>query len=129
MNRIFPTDLAAFARKYRFTGGRLRRVKLTHGPRGELTAELRLSVRTTADVPVRLRLKLTGVQEYRFQKRPGAAGGRVPEARFGHFGDAVFVNLDAWGLQPGEVPKVHDFRGSDAYIAGRDLFWEEVPPR
>jgi hypothetical protein len=45
--------------------------------------------------------------------------------RFGDFGDVYYVNLDAWGLAPGEAPKLHDFRGSDAYVGGRELYWEE----
>jgi hypothetical protein len=41
--------------------------------------------------------------------------------RFGDFGDVYYVNLDAWGLAPG----LHDFRGSDAHVGGRELNWEE----
>jgi hypothetical protein len=132
MNRLFPSDVAGFARKYRFAGGKLRRVKLVYRGPEPLTVELTLSVRPAArDLgadarPVRLKLRLVGVDEFRFQKRPTVAGGRVTEARFGYFGDLYFVNLDAWRLQPGEVPKIHDFRASDTYLAGRELYWEEV---
>lgn len=135
MNRLYPSDLAGFARKYRFAGGKLRRVKLAYRGPEALTVEAVLSVRPAArDLgadarPVRLRLRLVGVEEYRFQKRPSAAGGKVTDARFGYFGDMYFVNLDAWGLQPGEVPKIHDFRGSDTYLAGRELYWEEIEPK
>ena len=135
MNRLYPSDLAGFARKYRFAGGKLRRVKLLYRGPEALTAELVLAVRPATrdlgadEAPVRLRLRLVGVEEFRFQKRPSAAGGKVAEARFGYFGDMYFVNLDAWGLGPGEAPKLHDFRGSDTYLAGRELYWEEVPPK
>ena len=38
----------------------------------------------------------------------------------------IYINFDAWGLQPGEVPGVHDFRASDAFVAGRQVSWEEI---
>jgi hypothetical protein len=132
-HRLDPADLASFARRYRFAGGRVRRVRLRAGRQGALAVELLLTVRTalrelgTEPKPVRLRLRLDGVEEYRFQKRPTAAAGRIPDARVGYFDGQFFVNLDAWGLGPGETPKVHDFRASDAYAAGRELWWEEVP--
>jgi hypothetical protein len=129
MNRLEPAELASFARKYRFAGGRLRRVRLRAGR--ELSVELLLSVRTalrelgTEPKPVRLKLRLDGVEEYRFQKRPGTSAGRIPDARIGYFDGLVFITLDAWSLDPGEVPKALDFRASDAYAAGRELWWEE----
>jgi hypothetical protein len=132
MNRLDPAELASFARKYRFAGGKVRRVRLRAGRGDTLSVELLLSVRTalrelgSEPKPVRLRLRLDGVEEYRFQKRPGTAAGRIPDARLGYFDGLVFVTLDAWGLDPGEVPKALDFRASDAYAAGRELWWEEV---
>ncbi len=135
MNRLDPAELATFARRYRFAGGRVRRVRLRAGRPGELSVELLLTVRTALRElgaeprPVRLRLRLDGVEEYRFQKRPAAAAGRIPDARVGYFDGQFFVNLDAWGLGPGEAPKVHDFRASDAYAAGQELWWEEIETR
>ena len=135
MTRLDPAELASFARKYRFANGRLRRVRLRAGSGGSLSVELLLTVRTalrelgTEPKPVRLRLRLDGVEEYRFQKRPGTAAGHVPDARLGYFDGLVFVTLDAWGLDPGEAPKALDYRASDAYAAGRELWWEEVETR
>jgi hypothetical protein len=135
MNRLYPSDVASFLRKYRFAGGRLRRVRLRHGRGDRLAVELVLTVRTalrelgTEPRPVHLRLRLTGVEEFRFQKRPTAPTGKIPDARIGYFGDMYFVNLDAWGLQPGETPKLHDYRASDTYAAGRELWWEEIEPK
>jgi hypothetical protein len=132
MERLYPADLPSFLRRYKFAGGRLRRVRLRSGAQGALSVELLLTVRTalrdlgTEPRPVRLRLRLDGVEEYRFQKRPGVAADRIADARVGYFGDMYFVNLDAWGLDPGETPKVHDYRASDAYAAGRELWWEEI---
>lgn len=131
MNRLYPSDLAAFAKRYRFAGGRVRRVRLRYAGE-DLTAEVVLSVRSAVrtlddeSTAVRLRLRLVGVEEFRFQKRPSAPGGRIADARIGYFGDLYFVNLDAFGLQPGEVPKMHDYRASDAYLGGRELWWEEM---
>ncbi len=135
MNRLHPTDVAAFARKYRFNGGRLRRVRVRYAARDDFAVEFVVTARAALKelggdpAPVKLRIRLTGVEEFRFQKRPSAPSGSVSEARLGHFQSLFFVNLDAWGLAPGEVPKVHDFRASDTYVAGRDLFWEEVAPK
>lgn len=134
MNRLNPAELTSFARKYHFANGRLRRVRLRAGRGGTLSVELLLTVRTalrdlgTDPKPARLKLRLDGVEEYRFQKRPGMTGGKIPDARLGYFDGLVFVTLDAWGLDPGEVPKAHDYRASDAYAAGRELWWEEVGP-
>lgn len=134
MNRIYPSDLAAFVKTYRFAGGRVRRIKTAFA--GEnLTVEVVLTARTAVrDLgqdarAARLRLRVIGVEEFRFQKRPSTAGGKVADARIGYFGDLYFVNLDAWGLQPGEVPKMHDYRASDMYIGGRELWWEEIEPK
>lgn len=135
MNRIYPADLAAFLRRYRFAGGRVWRVKLAYPSPDRLTVEFVVTARAAAKGlgddprPVRLRFRLTGVEEFRFQKRPSVPAGKVPDARIGYFGDAYFVNFDAFALDPGDVPKPHDYRASDAYAAGRELWWEEVPPK
>jgi hypothetical protein len=131
MNRLTASDLASFQRKYRFAGGHLRRLRIRYPAEGAPTVEFTLSVRPAlkdlgADAkPIRLRFQLTGAEEFRFQKRPGSTGGKITDARFGYFDGLFFVNLDAFGLQPGEVPMAHDFRASDAYAAARELWWEE----
>ena len=134
MNRLDPSELVAFSRRFRFVGGRLRSVKTRY--QGEsLTVEVVLVVRTALRnlsdevKPVRLRFRLVGVEEFRFQKRPTIPGGRVTDARLGYFQGQFFVNFDAFALEPGESPKVHDFRASDAYVAGQQLWWEEVEKR
>ena len=135
MNRLQAADLAGFARRYRFNGGRLRRVKLRYGKGGDFAAEFvvtaRGSVRDLGMEPalIKLRFRLEGVEEFRFQKRPSVAAGSVSEARLGYFNGLYYVNLDAWGLAPGDVPKLHDFRASDTYLAGTALYWEEVKPK
>lgn len=135
MTRLYPSDIAGFARKYRFAGGRLRRVTVRLRGPDRVSVGFELVVRPAGRElgaeakPVRLRFRLDGVDEYRFQKRLSAGAGKITDARFGYFGDVYFVNLDAWGLEKGETPKLHDFRGSDAYVGGRELFWEEVRPQ
>lgn len=134
MNRVNAADLAAFTRKYRFAGGRLRRVKVKYAAGENFAVEFVVGIRTAIKdlgvepVPVRLLVRLAGVEEFRFQKRPTVPSGSVTEARIGYFAGLFFVNLDAWGLAAGDVPKVHDYRASDTYVAGRELSYEELPP-
>jgi hypothetical protein len=133
MTPLLPHELAQFARKYRFAGGRVKRVKVL--PRKD-TATIEVTLRVTpvitdlgadAPKPVRLVLRVEGAEEYRFQKRLNSAAGRVSDVKFGTFNGLIFINFDAWGLQPGEVPGAHDFRASDAYVAGRRVMWQVLP--
>jgi hypothetical protein len=126
MNRIAPHDLPAFLRKYRLTGGRVRRVKVLHRKGREVAVEFHLTLREAAK-PVRLVLRLEGVEEYRLQMRPSMPRTRIADARIGYLNGLFFVNLDAWGLESGEQPKLHDYRASEVYAGGRELFWAEVP--
>jgi hypothetical protein len=134
MDRLADTDLAAFQRRFRFAGGRLRRVRVRYA--GDATAvEFTVSARTALrelgaePKPVRLRFRLTGAEEFRFQTRPGRPGGKIGGALFGHLDGLFFVTLDAPDLLPGDRPAAHDFRASDAYAAGRELWWEVVAPK
>jgi hypothetical protein len=133
MNRLTPAELPQFLRRYRFPGGRVRRVRLMHRGEKDVAVELRLvvreAIRDLGAEPgrVRLVLRLEGVEEFRFQMRPGQPRVKIADARIGYLNGLFFVNLDAWGLDPGETPKVHDFRASEAYAAGRELMWEEMP--
>jgi hypothetical protein len=131
MTPLHPQELAQFARKYRFPGGRRSSIRIrTRG--SEVTVEVTLRVNTAIkDLgdgvdAVRLKLLVVGAEEYRFQKRLNSSAGKLSDVKFSYFNGLFFVNFDAWGLQPGEVPGVHDFRASDAFVAGRELHWEEV---
>lgn len=132
MKKLNPSELAQFARGYRFAGGRVRRMRVMADGDG-VAVEFGLMILGalkdlgTDPKPVRLKLRLEGVEEFRIQKRSNSRVGRVPDVKFGYFDGLVFVNLDAWGLQPGEVPGVHDYRASDTYAAGKELLWEELP--
>jgi hypothetical protein len=132
MNRLTPAELPQFLRRFRFPGGRVRRVRLAHRTEKDTVVELRLVVREsirdlgTEPRRVRLVLRLEGVEEFRFQMRPAQPRVKITDARIGYLNGLYYVNLDAWGLDPGETPKLHDFRASEAYAAGRELLWEEV---
>jgi hypothetical protein len=78
---------------------------------------------------VTLRLVFDDAEEYPFQKRLGGTGGRIPDARFGSFDGLIYLNLDAYPLDPGDRPGLPDFRASDAYVGGAGVTWEEVSPR
>jgi len=131
MIRLHSSEIVQFARKYRFVGGRMKKLRLLNR-RGVGTLEVTLLVRPAsrdlgaAPKPVKLKLKVTGVEEFRFQKRPTLPSGKMSDLKIGYFNGLYYINFDAWGLPAGEVPGLHDFRASDAFVGGGDLFWEEV---
>jgi hypothetical protein len=123
-----PSELHQFVRKYKFPGGRLRRIALQYR-KGEATLSVILTVRNSDGNPVKLKLRLERVEEHRFQKRPTMAAGRISEFRLAYLQGRIFVTFDSLGLTPGEVPGIHDFRASEAFAAGDVLMWEEVPKK
>lgn len=124
MNELTDTTAHTFLKRFQFGGGRLRAFRLRTGG-GATTADLRLVVRDAqGGGPVRLRLVFEGVEEYRFQRRPGPGRRRLTDVRFGFFGNLTYLNLDAFPEDG--PPKVMDFRASDAFIAGRVVRWEVV---
>ncbi len=133
--RLQLNDLPAFLRKHRLSGGRVRRVRLLYPRPREATVEFHLTVREIAKSatpeakPVRLVLRLEGVEEFRIQMRPKMPRMRIEDARIAYLNGLYFVNLDAWGLEPGEQPRLHDFRASETYAAGRELAWAEITPK
>jgi len=136
MNRLAAHEAAGFARKYPFRGGRIRRVQLRYRPRGvtQVIFDLQMPIRsrglTNPTVrSVRLRLLLHQVAEFRFQMRPHLPRRIIEEARFGYWNGLFYVMLDASGLEPGEQARVHDYRASEVYAAGQELYWEELPAR
>src|SRR5262249_59559855 len=62
MNRLTPAELPQFLRRYRFPGGRVRRVRLIHRTEKDAAVELRLvvreSIRDLGADPKRVRLVL-----------------------------------------------------------------------
>lgn len=133
MNRLQPHEFAKFLRAYKFIGGVLRGAKVRHKGR-EVSVEFRLRVREAiTDLSkqprqVRLRIVLTGVDEFRLQMRPQQPKVKITDARIGYHNGLFFVSFDSVGLEPGETAQVFDFRASEVYAAGRELFWEQVKP-
>jgi hypothetical protein len=131
MEKLDPAGLAAFARKYRFVGGRLKSARVRFAG-GRATVEVVVAARTAIvslsdePTPVKLRLRLVDAEEYRFQKRPSGPRGRMTDLRLGAFDGLIYLNFDAFPLDPGDKPGVHDFRASDAFAAGKELWWEVV---
>ncbi len=133
MPRLSSYELPQFLRRYRFAGGRVRRVRVKYGPRKAVAVELHLLVRPVGKdlgdraAAARLVLRLTGVDEFRFQMRPMQPRAKLPDVRIAYLNNLFYVALDPLPLDPGEKPAVHDFRASEAFAAGRDLEWEEQP--
>lgn len=135
MNRLQPHEFAKFLRSYRLTGGILRGVTVRHtGPREvsvEFCVRVREAITDLGKEPrrVRLTLRLVGAEEFRFQMRPRQPKVKITDARLGYFNGLFFVSLDSVGLEAGETAQIFDFRASEIYAAGRELFWEEVKPK
>lgn len=135
MNPLTPGDLPAFLRKYRLTGGRIRRVRLLYPRPREVAVEFHLTVREaitklgTEPRPVRLVLRLGGVDEFRFQMRPAQPKATIADARIGFLKGLCYISLDSLGLEPTEAAQVFDYRASEVYAAGRDLSWVEQPSK
>lgn len=134
LTRLEPHELAKFVRVHRLIGGVLQSVKLRHrGPR-TVAVEFRIRAREAitdlgrSPRPVRLRIVLDGVEEFRFQMRPHQPKVKITDARISYLNGLFYVAFDSVGLESGEVAKVFDFRASEIYAAGRDLFWQEIPP-
>jgi hypothetical protein len=134
MKPLIPQELPKFAKQYKFAGGQLLRVRQQYR-KGNLTLDIILRVRPTIKNlddnprPVKLHLQLIGVDEMRYQKRPGQAAGKIHDGHFGTFDGNIYLTFDSWSLLPNERPGLHDFRGTDLYFGCRELFWEELPPK
>jgi hypothetical protein len=125
MNELTPSTAHAFLKRFQFRGGRLTRFRLRKPTADGATAEVRLAARDTeTHRRVRLRLVFDGVEEYRFQRRPGPARDRLNDVQVGFFGNLVYLNLDAFPEDG--PPKVMDYRASDCFLAGRTARWEVV---
>jgi hypothetical protein len=127
MTTLYPTDIPEFLRKYRFANARVRRFRVASAASGETTIDVVLIARKAmADLNrpaerVVISLTFRGVEEYRFQKRPGGDGRLKTDCRFGTFEGLVYVDFDAYPMGRGDVPKLHDFRASDLFAGCRDL--------
>lgn len=131
MNVLQHHEFTKFLQSYRLVGGLLRAALVRHHG-GEVSVEFRISVREAiTDLGkqrrrVRLRLLLTGVEEFRLQMRPGQPKVKITDARIGYFNGLIYITLDSVGLGPSEAAAIFDFRASEVFAAGRELAWEEV---
>jgi hypothetical protein len=123
MNQLLSSQFAIFVKRFRFRGGVMRRFRIRNRSPHATTGEIIVDA-LEGEKRVRLRLVFDGVDEYRFQRRPGPGLYRLREVRIGAFNGMIYLDLDAYVDDP--LPAVHDFRASDAFIAGRTLHWEIV---
>jgi hypothetical protein len=124
MNDLTTGNVHQFQKRFQFRGARLRRFRVRNAAKAS-TAEVRLTVRdATTDKPVRLRLTFEGVEEFRFQRRPGPGLVRLTGLQVGFFGALTYVNFDPFAEDG--PPKVMDFRASDCFVAARTVRWEVV---
>ena len=124
MNELTPGTAHQFLKRYQFRGARLRRFRVRNAANAA-AAEVRLAARATdTGRPVRLRLVFEGVEEFRFQRRPGPGLVRLKDVQVGFFGALTYVNFDPFAEDG--PPKVMDFRASDCFVAGRTVRWEVV---
>lgn len=130
MNRLQPHEFAKFLRSYRFVGGVIRGVRVRRtGPR-EVAVEFHVRVREAiTDLGaepkhVRLKLRVGGAEEFRFQMRPAQPKVKITDARISYLNGLFFVSFDSVGLEAGETAQIFDFRASEVYAAGRELWWE-----
>ena len=110
MNEITAGTVHQFLKRYPFRGARLRAFRVRNVA-DATTANVRLTVRAEDGKPVRLRLVFEGVEEFRFQRRPGPGLVRVKDVQVGFFGNLTYVNFDPFPEDG--PPKVMDFRASD----------------
>ena len=73
-----------------------------------------------------LTVRVAGVDEFRFQMRPAQPKAKITDARIGYHNGLFYVTFDSVGLEAGETAQVFDFRASEVYAAGRELWWEVV---
>ena len=121
MEPLTTANLLAFTKRFRCKGGLLLRFRIRNNSREACLATLVLSVQdNTTKKTVRLRLRFRGVEEYRFQRRPGQKMVRLTEVKFGFFEGLLYLNLDAFA----EADALIDFRASDWYLGAKSAEWE-----
>lgn len=126
MEQLQPAHVAQFLKRIRFRGAALRRFQVRNRSAHHASGLLDLSARDgESDARVRLRIELGGVEEFRFQRRPGPGLVRLKEVRLGYFNGLFYLNLDAFADDA--PPALIDFRASDAFVAARTLSWEVTP--
>jgi hypothetical protein len=122
MNELIPANVHQFLKRYPFRGARLRRFRVNNVSSRATSAEVRLTIRASdTAAPVRLLFQFDGVEEFRFQRRPGPGLVHIKDIQIGFFGSLTYVNFDPFAEDG--PPKVMDFRASDSFIAARSVRW------
>jgi hypothetical protein len=125
MNELTPSNVYSFLKRFALKGATLRRFQIQQRSARSSSATLLLSATdATKQAKVRLKLTFEGVEEFRFQRRPGPPLLKLKDVQIGFFGPLTFLNLDAF-IEDGP-PKLMDFRASDWFIGGLRLYWEVV---
>jgi hypothetical protein len=128
MNQLLPAQITQFMKRFHFQRGTLRRFRVGNRTPKESSGEIIVAVHEgDGSRRVRLRIVLDGVEEYRFQRRPGPGLVRLKEVRLGVFNGMFYLNLDAYADDV--PPAIHDFRASDAFVAARSFAWEIIEPK
>src|SRR5262245_4206935 len=128
MDRLQPSQIASFLKRFHFLKGSLLRFRVRNCSPRNACGDIVLSVREGDDAKrVRLRLSFEGIEEFRFQRRPGPGLVKLRNVRLGYFNGLFYLTLDAFADDG--APQLMDFRASDAYIAGRELGWEIIAPK
>lgn len=127
MTELTHSSLYQFLKRFQFRGGSLRQFRLQRRQRRTVGTVVVVVLDIPKQKKVRLKLTIPNVEEYRFQRRPGATSAKLKHVQFGFFGAFTYLNLDAFPEDG--PPKVMDFRASDCFIAGTALYWEELPAK
>lgn len=125
MDQLHPAQFVQFLRSFQFRGGSLRRFRIRNHSKQHSSGEICISAKaadTSKRVVVRLFFK--GIEEYRFQRRPGPGLVRLKDICLGSFNNLIYLNLDPFAYDGS--PALIDFRASDAFIAGRTVSWEII---
>ena len=135
MTPLRTHEIAGFLKRFRFRGGRLLRMRLNRvqqrDPEIELIVYVRQAIINLGEdyPPVRLRLRLKDVSEFRFQKRPNSDRTLIGKFDLSFIDGRCCMNLNSY-LNDDEKPELIDYRASDLYFVCSELNWEVVtkPP-
>ncbi|MCX7665009.1 MAG: hypothetical protein N2112_05635 [Gemmataceae bacterium] len=124
MPNLRPNETGAFLHKYRLK--KILRWSISRRAGRTLEGTLILQAQKGNET-LRLKMVFQGLEEFRLQKRPNTMVIPITLVRLEHLQGLFFLNLDAY--EDDGHAKVMDFRASDIYLAGRDLSYEELPPK
>lgn len=126
MTPLQPGQTVQFLRRFPFARSVLLGFRIRHHGRRSCSARLAFRVQEAATGKMaKLVVEMDGVEEHRFQRRPGQALVRLKDVRLAVFDDLFYFNLDAFARDG--PPLLHEFRASDAFLAARAFSFEATP--